>query len=321
MNIKKETKFKVKSLGLVSKPVYDIEVEDNHNFFANNICVHNSNYYNVEPLINDYSLDDIDKNILEPIIKKTIYDIIDSVNGYHGYLDMVLDSQSNKGIFHKKKKYILYNSTGIKISGFQSKSAIYSKTIRNWLSKLTDLIISGKFYQFIESYNKIKAEFYKSNYEELAEIITINLDISNRKIVRGALFYNRENPNNKIVTKNRVQYAYLIKNEEYDLDIIAWPSSHNSNSYIDEHFKHYIDYDRLFERTIVKNIQLICDYCIIDINQLINDDSINQDKLLHILNLHFGCNYKSLNNYKNSNYNTFIPKSSYIVPLSVLLDL
>lgn len=43
--------FIVEDLGIQENWVYDIEVEDNHNFFANDICVHNSNYISVAPVV------------------------------------------------------------------------------------------------------------------------------------------------------------------------------------------------------------------------------------------------------------------------------
>lgn len=43
--------FKVESLGKRKISVYDIETSDNHNFFANNILIHNSIYVNTEPLV------------------------------------------------------------------------------------------------------------------------------------------------------------------------------------------------------------------------------------------------------------------------------
>lgn len=47
----KETEdFIVEDLGIQEEWVYDIEVEDNHNFFGNDICVHNSMYVNVGAL-------------------------------------------------------------------------------------------------------------------------------------------------------------------------------------------------------------------------------------------------------------------------------
>ena len=38
---------KIKKIKKVqSEPVYHINVKNNHNFFANNLCVHNCDYYN-----------------------------------------------------------------------------------------------------------------------------------------------------------------------------------------------------------------------------------------------------------------------------------
>jgi len=43
--------FEIIELGEQEIDVYDIEVEDNHNFFANDILIHNSVYVNCEPLV------------------------------------------------------------------------------------------------------------------------------------------------------------------------------------------------------------------------------------------------------------------------------
>ena len=43
--------FEIEDLGITDEFVYDIEVEDNHNFFANDILVHNSLYLCVEPFV------------------------------------------------------------------------------------------------------------------------------------------------------------------------------------------------------------------------------------------------------------------------------
>ena len=46
--------FKIECLGEQEIDVYDIEVEDNHNFFANDILVHNSCYVTLDPIVNKY---------------------------------------------------------------------------------------------------------------------------------------------------------------------------------------------------------------------------------------------------------------------------
>jgi hypothetical protein len=43
--------FSIKSLGIQNIEVYDLEVENNHNFFANDILVHNSVYLQLNQLV------------------------------------------------------------------------------------------------------------------------------------------------------------------------------------------------------------------------------------------------------------------------------
>ena len=43
--------FEIEDLGIQELDVYDIEVEDNHNFFGNDILVHNSGYYTIAPFM------------------------------------------------------------------------------------------------------------------------------------------------------------------------------------------------------------------------------------------------------------------------------
>lgn len=65
-NITEITNFTIEPLGLQEQDVYDIEVEQNHNFFANNILLHNSIYVNTEPLV------PIMVSIYRPIIEKAL---------------------------------------------------------------------------------------------------------------------------------------------------------------------------------------------------------------------------------------------------------
>ena len=52
MEILQKTKtFQIKSLGKQKKTVYDIEVKDLHNFFGNDILVHNSVYITLDKLV------------------------------------------------------------------------------------------------------------------------------------------------------------------------------------------------------------------------------------------------------------------------------
>ena len=70
--------FEIESLGICELDVYDIEVEDNHNFFANDLLVHNSNYFNFGEVKEKYAPDMdfmefaeiMEKQVLDPFITK-----------------------------------------------------------------------------------------------------------------------------------------------------------------------------------------------------------------------------------------------------------
>ena len=72
--------FEVEDLGVTEEWVYYIEVEDNHNFFANDVLVHNSIYINMEPLIETvFGTSDIDKDVGEKFLDNVCKDKIEKV--------------------------------------------------------------------------------------------------------------------------------------------------------------------------------------------------------------------------------------------------
>lgn len=64
--------FEVEDLGIMEEWVYDIEVEENHNFFANDILVHNSNYYQLEPIFDRFTDKETYRYILSRFSKKDL---------------------------------------------------------------------------------------------------------------------------------------------------------------------------------------------------------------------------------------------------------
>lgn len=120
--------FEVKSLGIREQDVYDIEVEDNHNFFANDILVHNSIYINLGPLVEnvfgttDISreqgerfIDEVCKAKIEPLIDAGYQQLADNIGCYRNAMKMKREKISDRTIFVAKKKYIMsvLNSEGV----------------------------------------------------------------------------------------------------------------------------------------------------------------------------------------------------------------
>jgi len=89
--------FKITDLGVQEQYVYDIEVEDNHNFFGNNILVHNSCYFKIDNFVNKAFKDKLGsniqektdfcdnfyKNIVDKFVQKTIDDVGAELNVFN----------------------------------------------------------------------------------------------------------------------------------------------------------------------------------------------------------------------------------------------
>ena len=122
-------KFSIENLGETEDYVYDIEVEDNHNFFGNNILVHNSDYLKFDKVVykifkekfnnkkfedlnedeikqlTDMILEFIEKEI-QPIINEAVNEVQDMLNAYHkGFVGAKVEKIMNRGIWVAKKKY------------------------------------------------------------------------------------------------------------------------------------------------------------------------------------------------------------------------
>ena len=122
-------KFTIEKLGKIEDYVYDIEVEDNHNFFGNNILVHNSDYLKFDKVVykifkekfnnkkfedlnedeikqlTDMILEFIEKEI-QPIIDEAVNEVQDMLNAYHkGFVGAKVEKIMNRGIWVAKKKY------------------------------------------------------------------------------------------------------------------------------------------------------------------------------------------------------------------------
>lgn len=121
MLVNKTTNFYIESLGIKEEWVYDIEVEDTHNFFANNILVHNSNYLSFHELFEHLNIKLLDSggNITNEawnIIKEYDDYINDKITEYAKAEFNSKDPRfvfkreviADKGFFITKKRYAVH---------------------------------------------------------------------------------------------------------------------------------------------------------------------------------------------------------------------
>jgi|SaaInl8_200m_RNA_FD_contig_101_186627_length_8541_multi_3_in_0_out_0_7 hypothetical protein len=112
--------FEIEDLGIQEEWVYDIEVDQNHNFFGNNILVHNSVYYHIEPFMEMYQAknpglnidsyvdwaDQFEIKVIQPVVDKCIADFSRELNAFNpGAIGAEREIISDSAVFTAKKKY------------------------------------------------------------------------------------------------------------------------------------------------------------------------------------------------------------------------
>ena len=111
--------FEIEDLGEIEEWVYDIEVEDNHNFFANDILVHNSFYVIMDPFVDaiahknftsdeivDY-LDNICKKLIEPKLKEIYAEMAEYMGVYQNTMNMDRECIAHGAFWKAKKAYTM----------------------------------------------------------------------------------------------------------------------------------------------------------------------------------------------------------------------
>ena len=212
MNLKKSSNFTVKSLGVCEQDVYDLEVEDNHNFFANNICIHNSLYLSLgdlaekfsksKPDINDQQMTDlIDKfteEKIQPFIDKTYEKLRDYLNGYEQSLKMKREKIAKSIIFVQKKRYTMavidnegvrYHDLKISTTGLESVRSTTPEVIRKKLHEFERILLLEDEEAAHNFLTAMKKDFKNYKIEEIAMVKSVN-DIekwvnSDRSVVKS----------------------------------------------------------------------------------------------------------------------------------------
>lgn len=195
--------FKIESLGVYEDWVYDIEVEDCHNFFANNILVHNSGFFNIRPLVRaaldsqliendvhkiaDY-VDEWCKTVLEPKLAGNCQSLAEYLNAYENKLHFKREKIMPSIIFRAKKNYILtvidsegvrYNEPKFSGTGIEYKRSSTPDYIRPRLIPCYMIMLEHNHDNYKEAEAKLQ-EYIKD-----FKIEYMNADISDIAFPRG----------------------------------------------------------------------------------------------------------------------------------------
>jgi DNA polymerase elongation subunit (family B) len=298
LKIEYDDNFVVEDLGEIEQFVYDIEVQDNHNFIGNDICVHNSVYLRLGELVKKvFSVDDIvdievhkmiefmDKvceERIKPLIDKSFNDLANYTKAYQQKMQMKREALANKGIWTAKKRYILnvynnegvaYNEPDIKVMGLEMVKSSTPMAVRIKMREMLKIIMTGKESDIHNFVSKFKAEFCKLPPEDISFPRGLNNlekytdDVSVYKSgtpihVKGAILYNNFLKANKLDKK----YELIQEGEKIKFIYLKVPN-HFRESVIafpvrlpkELGLDKYIDYNKQFDKTFIFPIEVILD--------------------------------------------------------------
>lgn len=285
--------FEIEDLGIVEDWVYDIEVKDIHNFFANNILVHNSNYVNIEQYYKQINhgmsfidfANDFDHRILTPFFKKLVDIYCDKYN-IPNKINFKREKIITKMFVQVKKKYVcqiianegeVYNHPKIKITGLETKKSDLPGFCKKGLNELIDVMFVGEMpneeamVEVVRKYQKIHKD---SPIEEIAipkgvkDYKKYAIDFSKgMNFLPSTPIHNRASINHNYMVQKyqlpykeiddgaKVKYIFLNSNNELHQNVIAFDDEWPA--LFNEKFK--IDRDTMFEKTFLDISQRMFD--------------------------------------------------------------
>lgn len=224
--LKFNSDFEIQDLGLIEQDVYDIEIEDNHNFFGNDILVHNSLYVSIPDIVDMMlpnnkdldihqivdKIDEFVKVVVDPEVNKWCVDLVDYMQAYKNKMVWEREIIAETMILIAKKHYIatVWDNEGVryrehpkyKIVGMESKKSSTPAWARKWLEELYIIALEKDEETLQRRYSEIEDEFKTlaiseisiptgiSNIEQYADATTVYKK-GTPAHVKAALFHNK----------------------------------------------------------------------------------------------------------------------------------
>lgn len=290
MQLSYDDKFTVEDLGVSEEWVYDIEVDGNHNFVANNILVHNSNYLNLAPLIEatfgtvdigcdkgEAFIDKVCKQKLDKVIAAGYQDLADLMGAYENKMEMAREKINRRAVFTGKKRYVLstLNSEGvhyatpkISVTGIEAVRSSTPEVCRKKMMEAFRVIIDGSeadIQDFVEEFRK---EFFQMPAGKIAKISgTDNIEkyMSGSSYrqgcpihIRGCIVYNNFIEGHhkrlpKIVSGDKIKFVYMKLPNPLRENIISFVDDLDGSLDLDQYIDYETQFDKVF-RTPIQNI-------------------------------------------------------------------
>lgn len=295
MELLYDDNFTIKNLGEREEWVYDIEVEENHNFFANDICVHNSCFLTLDSIVNKIFKDknpteeaiinflcSICDNQIQDVIVKIFDDFAKATNAYENHLHMKREKICSSALWKAKKNYILnvwdnegvrYAEPKIKISGIEAVKTTAPAICRKRADEAIKIIMNKTEDDLIEFVKQFKKEFFSLPPEEVSfpkRVSDVDKWVSKSTTYikgtpihsRAAILYNNLIEEKNLITKypiirngDNLKYCYLRLPNPIKEDVIGFVQRFPKELGLQK----YVDYQKQFELTFIQPLTKILD--------------------------------------------------------------
>lgn len=262
--------YEIEDLGIQELDVFDIEVESNHNFFANDILVHNSDYFQFDDLIklmekNNGAIFEDSTDVLDSFSEqyvqewlKDIFDIHTSKMNADNYMVMKREVIAPKGCWRGIKKHyalIIKDEKGTRfekpklyLKGSQFVSTAIPEYCKIKYDEAIEMLIGSDhptssetksaIIKFVEDFRE---EFNKRDIKELCQSISVNdiekyvSGIENKTPIKGAPKQVKAALayNNYIKKLGLIEQGYQELQSGSKIRLLPLKSGHNLGSWVD----------------------------------------------------------------------------------------
>lgn len=281
--------FVVRDLGIQELDVYDIEVENDHNFFGNGICIHNSVYVVVEEVLKkmfgeNYQCDnladvmvDLAENQMQPYISDQYLALSQYLNASENKLDMKRECIVDGFMIRAKKNYIMkvldnegvrYADPYYKMMGVEVVKTSTPAVVREHLKEAFILVLEKRNEKELREYvREFKKKFMSLPIQQIATPSRIT-DISKYQEdgykhksgvtipihVNGSITHNRLV--NELKLSSKYEYIRNASNIRYILLKEPNPLKTHVISFVTEfppefNLEKYIDKEAQFEKVFI----------------------------------------------------------------------
>lgn len=283
--------FYIKDLGIQEEWVYDIEVEDTHTFFANDILVHNSAYITLNNWVTKNNYQDLSKNeivdiidnycmnTIEPFIESCYNELAEYLNAMSNRLIMKREAIADAAIWRAKKNYIInlydnehvrYTEPKLKTQGIEVNRTSSPLIVRDKLTECLKLIIAKEEDKLRKTVSEFKKEYNSLSPNDIASPRGVkdiekwlddngNIISGCPKHVRASIVYN-----NLVNSKEEYKLNHLVIQSGDKIKFIDLIDNNPTGDYVvgfvdelpEEFGLHrYIDRKSMFEGTFLSPLE------------------------------------------------------------------